>query len=166
MTKSTASMNNRMDPEERDSFLAQPMVARLATVCRDGAIHVSPVWFLWRHQRIYLAMAETRLHVKNLRRDPRASICIDVDPRLEHGYSAGAQGASFRAVGELRDDAELYEWVQSEFSSTYTSVSEDPSFTAARDAERRLIVILTPHKEITWDFSKDYGKAAEGPHNP
>ena len=142
-----------MTAEELDAFLRQKHVARLATIRNDGSPHLSPIWYVWDEGKIWIIFGATRLRVRNLTRDPRATICIDEDARLEHGFTAGAQGAYCRGSVELTRDAEISERVYRKFMEVYDLV-DDPAYVVARDAEDRVIAILTPESWTTWDFTK------------
>jgi PPOX class probable F420-dependent enzyme len=57
-------------------FLQPPRFAVLATINRDGTSQQTPIWFELRGDRI---MMNTRVGVvkeRNIRRDPRVSICV------------------------------------------------------------------------------------------
>jgi PPOX class probable F420-dependent enzyme len=52
--------------------------AKVATVRADGRPHVAPVWFDVDHDgSIVFNTGESTVKGRNLRRDPRASICVD-----------------------------------------------------------------------------------------
>ncbi|MBP2321230.1 PPOX class probable F420-dependent enzyme [Kibdelosporangium banguiense] len=56
---------------------------KLATVRANGAAHVAPIWFLLNeadgHDEIIFNTAATSLKGKALQRDPRFSMCVDLD---------------------------------------------------------------------------------------
>lgn len=60
-------------------LLALDVPARLATLDKDGFPHVVPIWFVWDGHAFYMSSLPDRAHVKRLTRDPRASICVDVE---------------------------------------------------------------------------------------
>jgi uncharacterized pyridoxamine 5'-phosphate oxidase family protein len=70
-----------MTTEETDDFLSGRWVARLATIGRDGYPAVTPLWYLWDGKCIYFNIAKTRLSLKNLARNPRCSVVVDMDDR-------------------------------------------------------------------------------------
>lgn len=70
-----------MTKEEIDEFLSGRWVARLATNGKDGYPHLAPLWYYWDGECVYFALTETRQSCKNLRRDPRCSVVIDMDER-------------------------------------------------------------------------------------
>jgi len=70
-----------MTPEEIDDFLSGRWIARLSTNGRDGYPHLAPFWYYWDSESIYFALTTTRRSYKNLRRDPRCAVVIDMDDR-------------------------------------------------------------------------------------
>jgi PPOX class probable F420-dependent enzyme len=74
-------MSTKMSRDEALAFLvAAPRTAKLATTRADGRPHVAPVWIDLDDDGTILFMtgAET-LKGRSLRRDPRASLCVDDD---------------------------------------------------------------------------------------
>ena len=70
-----------MTKEEIDEFLSGRWIARLATNGKDGYPHQAPLWYYWDGVCIYFALTVNRQSCKNLRRDPRCSVVIDMDER-------------------------------------------------------------------------------------
>ena len=70
-----------MSQEEIDEFLSGRWIARLATIGKDGYPHVAPLWYYWDGQCLYLSLTRTRQGCKNLKRNPRCSVVIDMDDR-------------------------------------------------------------------------------------
>ena len=66
-----------MTPDEARAFLRQNHQAVLATFRRDGRPQLSPVAAgLDDEGRVEISSRETAMKVKNLRRDPRISLCL------------------------------------------------------------------------------------------
>jgi len=70
-----------MTQEEIDEFLSGRWIARLATNGQDGYPHIAPLWYYWDGECIYFALTRNRQSCKNLQRDPRCSVVIDMDDR-------------------------------------------------------------------------------------
>ena len=69
-----------MDIAEAQQFLRENECAVLATWRRDGRVQMSPITVgLDAEGRAIISSRETAYKVKNLRRDPRASVCVLVD---------------------------------------------------------------------------------------
>lgn len=81
----------RMTPAEFLAFLTEgPRTGKLATVRPDGRPHVAPIWFDVDELssaddpdapvlEIVFNTAETSVKGRNLRNDPRVSLCVDDD---------------------------------------------------------------------------------------
>jgi PPOX class probable F420-dependent enzyme len=65
-----------MRPAEVEAFLARPLVAVLSTASAHGSLHSAPVWFEYEHGRFYVWTGSNSVKAKNLRVNPRASLCI------------------------------------------------------------------------------------------
>ncbi|HEX6507413.1 MAG TPA: PPOX class F420-dependent oxidoreductase [Chloroflexota bacterium] len=59
------------------AFLSEPRFGVLATINRDGTPQQSTVWYELQGDEIMMNTARGRLKDRNLRRDPRASICVE-----------------------------------------------------------------------------------------
>jgi PPOX class probable F420-dependent enzyme len=68
-------------PEPVRSFLAEPRFAVLATINRDGTPQQSVVWYELRGDLILMNTRRGRQKDRNLRRDPRCSLCVDAGYR-------------------------------------------------------------------------------------
>ena len=58
-------------------FLEVDRHAILATNGRNGAPQLTPVWFLFLDGVLYVSVQANTVKVKNLRRDPTVSVCIE-----------------------------------------------------------------------------------------
>jgi PPOX class probable F420-dependent enzyme len=63
--------------ELASELLAARLIATLGTFARDGAIHLVPMWFLWDGSHVLIPTSHSAQKVRNLERDPRASVMID-----------------------------------------------------------------------------------------
>jgi PPOX class probable F420-dependent enzyme len=63
-------------PPEADQLLRKPNPAVIATLRKDGSPHTAATWYDWDGSRVLVNMAETRLRLENMRRDPR--VCLTV----------------------------------------------------------------------------------------
>lgn len=83
--------------DEIQQFLEQPNYAVLATINADGTPQLTVLWFELQGDEIMMNTAAGRLKDRNLRRDPRAAVCVTAD-----GY-----GVTFKGTVELIDDQEI-----------------------------------------------------------
>jgi PPOX class probable F420-dependent enzyme len=69
-----------MERDEYRSFLLdRARTATLATVRADGRPHAAPVWFDLDGDTFVFTTGENTVKGRNMRRDPRVSLCIDDD---------------------------------------------------------------------------------------
>jgi general stress protein 26 len=66
------------DPEVVD-ILRRAMVARIATVSRNGRPHVNPLYFVCANGRIYLGTTDRTLAALNVKANPRVTILFDIE---------------------------------------------------------------------------------------
>jgi PPOX class probable F420-dependent enzyme len=71
--------------EWRRFLLSGPHTAKAATVRPDGRPHITPVWFDLDGDDVIFTTFETTVKARDLRRDPRISLCID-DERPPFGF--------------------------------------------------------------------------------
>ena len=57
------------------------LTATLATFAGDGSIHVVAMWFLWDGDAVLIPTSHATRKVRNLERDPRATVMIDDSDR-------------------------------------------------------------------------------------
>lgn len=89
-------MMPRMEQAPLEAFLAEDRHAILATNSPDGAPQLTPVWFVYEDGKLYISAQATTVKIRNLRRDPSLSVCID-----------GGRGDSRYVV--IRGEAQLVE---------------------------------------------------------
>lgn len=71
--------------EERDvlreplarELLAARLIANLATLDANGSVHLVGMWFLWDGTAVLLPTSGATRKIRNLERDPRATLMID-----------------------------------------------------------------------------------------
>ena len=59
--------------------------AHWATIGPSGEPHLSPVWFDWDGEQIYVSQTTTRQKYRNVQRDPRVALSI-IDPANPYRY--------------------------------------------------------------------------------
>ncbi|MBV9358951.1 MAG: pyridoxamine 5'-phosphate oxidase family protein [Chloroflexi bacterium] len=66
-----------LSPAELDTFLAEPLLLRLACVRPDGWPYIVPLWFAWSDRRFYVVGRERAAWIPYLRHEPRVGLLID-----------------------------------------------------------------------------------------
>src|SRR5262252_7651901 len=88
-------------PPEVDRMLRKANPAVIGTLRADGSPHTAVTWYDWDGERVLVNMDSTRLRLKNLRRDPRATVTV------MDGESWYRQVTLRGRAVEIRDDPEF-----------------------------------------------------------
>ena len=154
-SKSTATKENALTDEERDAYLARLLMGRMATQRPDGWAHVTPIWYLWEPEDGVFrhTLGAGRKHLKHLAQNPKVTLCIDEDLRLDGGLAAGAWAITVRGHAELSQDEDLIRDVTRRTLIRYLG-PDAGAYTEPIMAEGRTIVTVTPHEWVTWDYRK------------
>ena len=78
-------MSQNLTPEQLQKFIESKSFAHIATINKDGAPQVSPVWIEHDGTHVIVNSEQTRLKIRNLKRDPRVAISIQ-DPDNAYAY--------------------------------------------------------------------------------
>jgi PPOX class probable F420-dependent enzyme len=129
-----------MTEEEVHAFLtALPArTGKLATVRADGRPHVAPVWYVVDDDgALCFNTGETTVKGRNLRRDPRAAMCIDDDrPPFSFVMIEGS-------VEIIRDLAQVREWA-ARIGGRYMGVERASTYGERNGVEGELLIRLRP----------------------
>jgi general stress protein 26 len=83
----------KLTKDQLDAFLDNVILARLSTAVRSKENpeffqpHVTPVWFLWDGESLYISAFTSTRKVKEVRRNPYIAVLIDVAQAID-GVSA------------------------------------------------------------------------------
>jgi hypothetical protein len=88
-----------LDPEERAAFLGSARTCRVATISPSGP-HVSPLWFLWHDESIWLYSITSSQRFRDLERDPRVAVVVDDGHEYAELRGVELSGRA-RVVGEM-----------------------------------------------------------------
>ena len=66
-----------MTPAERDAFLRETRIGKLATLNADGSPTVVPIWFEWDGAEARIFTDRKSLKVARIRRDPRVALSVE-----------------------------------------------------------------------------------------
>ena len=77
-TDATANKPPILSTGEIDDLLSKTLIANLATIDKDGGIHIIPMWFLRIGNDICIPTSRKTHKYRNLLARPRVSVMIDV----------------------------------------------------------------------------------------
>ena len=138
----------KMTQAQIKDFLQQPRHAIVATNSPDGAPQLSPVWYLYEDETLYISILWQSVKRRNLERDPRISVCIDGgrgDVRYVIFYGAA------RLIGP---DDPLQDQMRRRIIRHYHQTEEDARryYDQIKNTTAALIV-LKPDRVINEDFN-------------
>ncbi|WP_338694192.1 pyridoxamine 5'-phosphate oxidase family protein [Streptomyces sp. Q6] len=139
-----------MSPQELDAFLAEQRTCRVATVSPDGTPHVTPLWFLWDGESLWLYSLTRSRRLADLRADGRVAVVVDAGE--EYGELRGVElTGRVEFVGESpRTGAPCPELDGPEKQFARKNFGMSEMVYDGRHAWAR----LTPDKIASWDFRK------------
>ncbi|HET6472967.1 MAG TPA: pyridoxamine 5'-phosphate oxidase family protein [Pseudomonadales bacterium] len=76
-----------LSDDETTALLGRDVSACLAFVDADGYPRQVPCWFWWDGEAFYVTSVADKFHVRRLRADARASICVEIEERTAWGRS-------------------------------------------------------------------------------
>ena len=138
----------QMTNAQLSEFLAPPRHAILATNRADGPPQLTPVWYIYEDEQIYVSAGAGAVKVQNLRRDPRITLCVDgghPDARyviLQGSVTILEPGDPFQETMRWRIIRHYYD-SEEEARRYYESMRNFLS----------VLLVLTPDKIISQDFN-------------
>ncbi len=119
-----------------------PRTAKLATVRADGRPHLAPVWFDVDSDRtLVFNTGASTVKGQNLRRDPRAAICVDDDRTFSFVVVEG--------LAEISDDLdEVRRWA-TRLGGRYMGAERAEEYGARNGVAGELVVRLRPERIVS-----------------
>jgi hypothetical protein len=140
-----------MSGDERDAFLRDQPVCRVATLGPGGHPHASALWFVWDGTALWLNSLVRSQRWTDLGRDPRVSVVVDDGGAdflklrgVELAGTADVVGETPR-TGEPVEDLTVPEQL---FADKYS-----PGRGFQHDGRHGWVRVV-PAKVVSWDFSK------------
>jgi PPOX class probable F420-dependent enzyme len=138
-----------MTKEEYEGFLLdRARTATLATVRDDGRPHAAPVWFDLEGDTFVFTTAEGTVKGRNMRRDPRVSLCIDDEEPPFH-FVVVEGTADLTA-----DDPDLLHWA-TRIGGRYMGQSRAEEYGRRNAVPGELLVRVTPNKILAYKNISD-----------
>jgi PPOX class probable F420-dependent enzyme len=142
----------KMSPDEVRAFLDEQRTATCATNGRDGFPHLMPLWYVLRDDRVWAWTYAKSQKVKNLERDPRAT--LQVETGVEY---AELRGVMLRCDVAIHRDVDVVVDFAMELVARYSGTG--PQYEPAREAFRaqaskRVALEFAERDRVTWDHRK------------
>jgi PPOX class probable F420-dependent enzyme len=137
-------MSIAMSNQEMIDFLSESNLARIATVKPSGAPHVSPVWYLWENNQLFIAIPRNSVKTRNIKKNNKVAVTID--------SNIGPKGIIIEGTAELE---ELGEEIELRLIQRYVSPENLDKYVEYAHADLPSVLLrIRPEKTITWDYSK------------
>jgi len=126
----------------RDFLTSKPRTGKLATTRKNGAPHVTPIWFDLDGDEIVFTMGETSVKSRNIARDPRVTLCVDDDtPPFAFVIVEGT------AANSQADQEELLGWA-TRLGGRYMGADRAEEYGKRNGVPSELVMRITPTRII------------------
>ena len=138
-----------MDADERDTFLREQRICRVASLGAHGEPHNSPLWFVWDGTALWLNSVVKSQRWVNLERDPRVSVVVDAGVDFTELRGVELTGA-VEQVGDVPRTSGPDDRVAGPEQLFGDKYGNGAFAIDGRHAWLR----LTPQRVVSWDFRK------------
>ena len=130
--------------KKQEAFLRERPHAVVATIMPDGRPQLTPNWYLWDGERFSVSTLDWTVKVKNAKRDPRITLCID-GPERRTNY-VQVFGTAEVIEGDVREGTldliRKYEKVEADAIAHWEGIKED-----------RVLIVVTPER-FQWRYEE------------
>jgi PPOX class probable F420-dependent enzyme len=140
----------RMSEGEIAALVGECKSLQVATLDRDGAPHLTTVWFAVRDGAWLFETYGKSQKVVNMRRDPRVALLCEKGESYDQ-----LRGVSVQGRAEIVEDERLLPLMEVIVDRNHPGM-DAPHVTliATQMAEKRVVVAVRPDKVISWDHRK------------
>jgi PPOX class probable F420-dependent enzyme len=147
----------KLSADEQREMLEGERIVVVSSLGDDGWPHSMPVWYVPHDGEIWIYTYAKSQKVKNLERDPRATLLI------ETGHEYGElRGVMIEAEAEIHRDLDTVFEMAKELTLRYSdridSVEGDAAEALKQQARKRVAVRFEPRRVRTWDHRKLGGR--------
>ena len=145
----------RMNEAEIAALYAECKSLQVSTLGPKGEPHLTTLWYTVHEGDVLFETYGKSQKVVNLRRDPRIAVLCEAGTEY-----AQLRGVSIQGRAELVEEgARLQELMQVLVDHHFPGQTpEQLAATAAKMAEKRIVVVVHADKTISWDHRKLGGK--------
>lgn len=142
-----------LSADEQREVLDSERVVSVASIGPRGWPHVMPLWYVPRDGEIWIWTYRKSQKVRNLERDPRATLLIETGREYVE-----LRGVQIEAEAELHTDHETVLGFAKELTVRYSegisSVEGDAEAALAAQAPKRVAIRFRPVRVASWDHRK------------
>jgi PPOX class probable F420-dependent enzyme len=134
--------------EYRSFMLDRARTAVLASVRADGRPHVAPIWFDLDDDILVFTTGENTVKARNMRRDPRVSLCVDEEEPPFHFVAI--EGTYELSAG----DTDLLYWA-TRIGGRYMGSDRADEYGCRNAVEGEQLVRVAPQKIVAYKNISD-----------
>ena len=143
----------KLTEEEQRELIESERIVVCATIGPRGWPHLMPLWYVPRGGEIWVWTYAKSQKVKNLERDPRATLLIETGTEYNQlrGVQIEAEAELIRDVDRIVDYAKA---LTIRYSEGIQSVEGDAAAALQAQAPKRVAIHFHPKRVATWDHRK------------
>lgn len=143
----------KLSDEETRELIDSERIVVVSSLGPRGWPHVMPLWYVPRDGEIWIWTYAKSQKVKNLERDPRATLLIETGVEYQdlRGVQIEAEAELIRDVDRIVDYAKE---MTVRYSEGIESVEGDAAAGLQAQAPKRIAIHFHPKRIATWDHSK------------
>jgi len=139
-----------MSEAELDEFLAAERVVSCASIGRRGWPHVMPLWYVVRDRALWVWTYAASQKVRNLERDPRATLLVEAGETYEQ-----LRGAMFETEAVIERDPDFVAGLGLAIYDRYLDeVTDDVRAMITHQAPKRVAIHFVERSRSSWDHRK------------
>jgi PPOX class probable F420-dependent enzyme len=143
----------QLSPAEQRDLLESERVVIVSSLGPRGWPHSMPMWYTLREGEIWVWTYAKSQKVRNLERDPRATVLVETG----HAYQE-LRGVQIEAAAEIHRDLETVAGFGEELTLRYAdgieSIGPDAAAALRGQATKRVAIHFHPVRTATWDHRK------------
>ena len=143
----------KLTDEEQDELLESERIVVVSSLGPRGWPHVMPLWYVPRDGDVWIWTYAKSQKVKNLERDPRATLLIETGNEYTE-----LRGVQIEAEAELiRDLDRIVDYAKEmtiRYSDGIESVEGDAAAGLRAQAPKRVAIHFHPKRVASWDHGK------------
>ena len=132
--------------KQRDEFLKDQKVLRLATVGKNKTPHIAPVWYRYSGKKFYIGTNTKTKKAQNVKNNQKVSCCVDVGVNAPNIYGVLVQGNA-----NLITDNSKVKTIAKKILSRYFKTLENKSAKELLD-DTDCIIEIVPEKFTVWNY--------------
>ena len=131
---------------KRDEFLKIQKILRLSTIDKSNFPHITPVWYMFNDEKIYIGTNTKNQKIKNIEKNNHVSFCVDVGVNSPDIYGVMGQGIAniILEIPKVRTIAEkiLLKYFKTLENKSAKELLEDTN----------CIIEIIPQKYSKWNY--------------